>query len=202
VRETYQLLAKKHNQIPESIVNDVDKLLPLKQKVLSVLKKIYSKKLDIYKIRTHGNLKLRHVLFTGRDFIFINFEGRPGTRYSQRRLKKSPITDIASMLSSFHYVAYEAIMKNQNIRKEDFESLQPWAEKWYHYMGQIFIKAYLDKVHGNKFIPANEEDFENTINVFLLETTIQRIHNELIEPSEKLVIPVIQLLRILDRYKD
>ncbi|PLX25841.1 MAG: maltose alpha-D-glucosyltransferase [Salinivirgaceae bacterium] len=202
VRETYQLLAKKHDQIPESIINEVDKLLPLRHKVLDVLKKIYSKKLDIYKIRTHGNLKLRHVLFTGRDFIFINFEGRPGTRYSQRRLKKSPIADIASMLSSFHYVAYEAIMKNQNIRREDFDSLQPWAEKWYHYMGQIFIKAYLDKVNGSMFIPENEEDFENTLNVFLLETTIQRIHNELIEPSQKLIIPVIQLLRILDRYKD
>jgi maltose alpha-D-glucosyltransferase/alpha-amylase len=200
VRETYQLLAKKHPQIPENIINEVDKLLPRKHQILSILKRIYAKKLDIYKIRTHGNLKLRHVLFTGREFIFINFEGRPGTRYSQRRLKKSPITDIASMLSSFHYVAYEAIMKNQNIRKEDFDSLQPWAEKWYHYMGQIFIKAYLDKVNGNKFIPANEEDFENTLNVFLLETTLQRIHNELIEPSQKLIIPVIQLLRILDKY--
>ena len=202
VRETFQMLAKKHDQIPESILNEVNKIFPLRQKTLNVFKKVYAKKIDILKIRTHGNLKLRHVLFTGRDFIFINFEGRPGTRYSQRRLKKSPLTDIASMLSSFHYIAYEAVMKNQNIRKEDFESMRPWAEKWYHYMSQIYVKAYLEKVNGKKFIPDDKDDFETILDIFLLDVTIQRIRNELIEPSRKLVIPIIQLIRILDKYED
>lgn len=200
VREVYHALERKYDQIPESIRDDVARIFPLKHKVLEVLKKVYSNKLDIMKIRTHGNFKLRHVLFTGRDFVFINFEGSPGKRYSQRRLKKSPIHDIASMISSFHYIAFEGILRNQNIRKDDLDALKPWAEKWFHYMVQIYLRAYLDRTNGNSFIPRDDEDFKNILNVFLLEKAIHRLSEELENPSERLVIPTISILRVLDQY--
>ncbi len=200
VREVYHKLERKYDQMPENIRDDVGQIFPLKHKVLRVLKKVYSNKLNIMKIRTHGNFKLRHVLFTGRDFVFINFEGSPGKRYSQRRLKKSPLSDIASIISSFHYIAYEGILKNQNIRKEDINTLRPWAEKWFHYMVQIYLRAYLDKTNGNRFIPDNDEDFKNILNVFLLEKAIHRLNDELEAPSERVLIPTICVLKILEQY--
>jgi len=202
VREVYHTLERKYDQIPENIRDDVGRIFPLKHKVLQVLKKVYSNKLDIMKIRTHGNFKLRHVLFTGRDFVFINFEGSPGKRYSQRRLKKSPLSDIASIISSFHYIAYEGILKNQNIRKEDINALRPWAEKWFHYMVQIYLRAYLDRTNGNRFIPENDEDFKNILNVFLLEMAIHRLSDELEAPSERILIPTICILKIIEQYDD
>jgi predicted trehalose synthase len=47
-------------------------------------------------------IHLQQVLRTGDDFTIIDFEGEP-PRPFERRLKRSPLVDIASMVRSFHY---------------------------------------------------------------------------------------------------
>ena len=49
------------------------------------------------------------MLFTGKDFVIIDFEGEPERPVSERRIKASPLRDVAGMLRSFHYVAHAAL---------------------------------------------------------------------------------------------
>ncbi len=46
------------------------------------------------------------MLWTGRDFVFLDFEGDVTLPISERRLKRSPLRDVARMLRSFHHAAY------------------------------------------------------------------------------------------------
>ena len=46
--------------------------------------------LDAKRIRYHGDLHLGQVLFTGRDFMIIDFEGEPARTLSDRRVKRTP----------------------------------------------------------------------------------------------------------------
>ena len=54
----------------------------------------------------HGDLHLGQVLFTGRDYVFVDFEGEPARSFGERRLKRSVLTDVAGMLRSYHYAAH------------------------------------------------------------------------------------------------
>ena len=60
-------------------------------------------------IRCHGDYHLGQVLWTGKDFVIIDFEGEPLKSVGERRLKRSPMRDVAGMIRSFDYAAWAAL---------------------------------------------------------------------------------------------
>ncbi len=199
VRETFQLLKKQSKYLPERMREDAAYVLERRQQVLEVLKKVYAKKLDIVKIRCHGDFHLKQVLFTGQDFIFIDFEGESGKTYSERRLKRSPIRDIAGMIRSFHNVAYEAILDNDDIGEQGYSSFRPWLEKWYHYVSQFYLRAYMDNVEDTPLLPKDPQDLRNMLDVFLTERALVELKHGLKHFSLSAHVPLLGLRSILER---
>ncbi len=179
VRESYQSQQRNLKRLPEGIQQEVEKILGRKAEVLNVLKRIYAKKLEATKIRIHGNLQLEKILLTGKDVVIQDFGGDPSRSYSERRLKRSPLRDVADIIRSFYYVAYEGFLQNIQVSPEQTTQLLPFADFWAHYMSGFFMKAYLGVVQENSFIPNDPNELEVMIETYLLEEAIQDLNYEL-----------------------
>ena len=200
VRGAYQSLDKQLEYLPENIRKEADKVFSLRSEILDVLKRIYKNKFEAVKIRNHGDFHLEQVLFTGKDFVITDFEGESSRSFSERRLKRSPLRDVAGMIRSFHYVAYSGLVGNNQHSDDEIKLLQPWAEHWFHYMSGFFIKAYLEKVQGSNFIPTVEEDLTAMLETFILEKAIYELNYELNNRPDWVLIPILGIQSIMRKY--
>ena len=60
-------------------------------------------KLTALRTRTHGDYHLEQVLYTGKDYVIIDFDGGGDVALTERRRKRSPLRDVAGMVRSFHF---------------------------------------------------------------------------------------------------
>ena len=199
VRGTFLNQTKNLQKLDAEVRDEATEILNMKGEILDSLKRIYARKIDVIKIRIHGDYHLGQVLFTGKDFVITDFEGEPARSYSERRLKRSPLRDVAGMIRSFHYAAYGSLVLDNHIRKEDFSKLMPFVEQWYHYMSGFFMKAYLDTVAGSAFIPKNKQDLDTLMTTFLLEKAIYELNYELNNRPGWVMIPLKGIKQLMKK---
>jgi maltose alpha-D-glucosyltransferase/alpha-amylase len=137
------------------------------------------------------------VLWTGEDFVIIDFEGEPGRPLSQRRFKRNPLRDVAGMLRSLAYASAAALRDGRH-RLEDLGRLEPWARAWSEWVSEAFVGSYLERARDARFIPRSESDLGLLLEFFLLEKCIYEIGYELNNRPEWLEIPLRGLLALLE----
>lgn len=199
VRSAFLNQARTLQKLDADVRREAEEVLSMKDDILQVLKRIYKRKIDVLKIRIHGDYHLGQVLFTGRDFIITDFEGEPARSYSERRLKRSPMRDVAGMIRSFHYAAYGSLLLGNHIRKEDIGKLIPFVDQWYHYMSGFFMKAYLETTEGKGFVPEDKDDFEILLTTFLLQKALYELNYELNNRPQWVAIPLRGIKQLMKK---
>ncbi len=198
--KTMQLTRENMKKMSGQVKQEISQLLASEQEILDAFRRILKKKLSTTKIRYHGDYHLGQVLFTGNDFIIIDFEGEPARALSERKLKRSPIRDIAGMIRSFHYAAYSAILKRESLRPEDIPVLEPWADLWYCYVSGMFLRSYLDAAGDAVFIPKERDELEILLNAFLLQKAVYELGYELNNRPDWVIIPARGIKNILESF--
>ena len=141
------LLLKKHLiQIPNELQPVAQVVLNNREMILARLKSILNQKITAMRTRTHGNLCLDEVLYTGKDFIIIHFEGDQTRPLSERRMKRSPLRDVAGMIESFYYSSRIGLRNEKEsgmIVPDDLPLMEQWAQFFYTWSSVVFLKSYL-----------------------------------------------------------
>ncbi len=185
------------SSLDREISKEAKAILNTKQEILRYFGNLTTHKISAMKIRIHGDYHLGQVLYTGKDFVIIDFEGEPARPLSERRLKRSPLRDVAGMMRSFHYAAHGAAILRPGIRTANLEDLRQWADLWYYCVAGVFLGSYLATVGDAEFIPKDKQDFETLLGAFLLEKAIYEVGYELNNRPDWLMIPIRGVLQLL-----
>jgi maltokinase len=138
-------------------------------------------------IRTHGDYHLGQTLHTPRGWVIIDFEGEPARTLPERRQKRSPLRDVASMLRSFAYVTSAIEILRGRRAPADFEERA--REK--------FLEHYFAAVDPT-LMPGGEAVIKNLLSIYELEKAIYELRYELNHRPDWISIPVAGIGRILE----
>jgi len=154
----------------------------------------------IARMRCHGDLHLGQILYTGKDFVIIDFEGEPARTLSERRLKRSALRDVAGMMRSFNYAALTSMIEQLKIGalgKVDFASMEPWANFWQTWSSWAFMRGYLQAAGHASFVPKADDELRILLDAFIMEKAIYELGYELNNRPDWLLIPLRSVAQLL-----
>jgi maltose alpha-D-glucosyltransferase/alpha-amylase len=199
-RRTLSLLRKRKSSLPATAVEAANLILEHEETVLQRLRQVAEQRIHAQRIRCHGDFHLGQVLFTGKDFVIIDFEGEPSRPIGERRIKASPIRDVAGMIRSFHYAAHAASRAHQRdalLPSASSFNPGPWATVWFVWTSAAFLKAYLAEVANGNILPPRREELEILLNAYLLEKAVYELNYELNNRPDWVSIPMEGILHLL-----
>ncbi|MEF3273619.1 MAG: maltose alpha-D-glucosyltransferase [Chloroflexus sp.] len=197
IGQTLQDLRKQLPHLPNGVRALAEQVVQSEDALLNRLRRITGDKIETIRIRIHGDYHLEQVLFTGKDYMIIDFEGEPMRPISERRIKRSPLRDVAGMLRSYQYAAYAALFARVSVANsdEEFNRLQRWADFWSFWVCASFLHGYLTAAANEPFVPADHADLEALIETFVIEKAVYELAYEMNNRPDWLLIPMNGILR-------
>ncbi len=181
------VLKKLEDKLPElSVENQATarQVLESRTRLLSYLQRIYVHKFEASKIRIHGNLHLGNVLLSKKGVHFEDFDGTLDRSFTERKLRKSPLIDVATLLRSTHYALTKA-----GADSAIYTALQERVIATY--------KQQLEAANIPEFIPDNASDFNILMDIFLMERALKELDFELDKRLDWAHLPMKGVLGLL-----
>ena len=172
--------------------------------ILESLKGVSSEPIEALRIRTHGDLHLGQVLFTGRDFVVIDFEGEPARPLGERRLKRVAVRDLAGLLRSLQY-ATASTLHDQIERgivtpgHDNHDELTTWLDWWLVWTSAALLEGYLDVAADAGFLPDDLDHTRRLLDAFLLEKAVYELGYEMNNRPTWVSIPLAGINQVLDQ---
>jgi len=194
-----ELLSRKRSGLPPEDRALADSVVARADKVHQRLHAILQGKIGATRIRCHGDFHLGQVLYTGSDFVVIDFEGEPARSLGERRIKRSPLRDVAGMIRSFDYAASTALARRAESRDPSAdEDLESWARYWYGWVAATYLRSYRLTADGAAFLPRERFVFNTLLQAYLLEKALYELEYELNNRPTWVAVPLRGILRLID----
>ena len=200
LNRSFELLRSRIRGLETNAQEDISQVLNREGELRNRLLALRDKRMSGNRIRNHGDYHLSNVLFSGSEWIIINFEGDATRPLSERRIRRSALRDIATMLRSFHYVSHAALFGDVPgivPSRESRPQLERWALTWYQWVGAIFLKEYLRCAGAASFLPQQSDELRILLGAYMIERALTEIEYELQQRPEWVRIPVRGILEQL-----
>ncbi|HEY4864210.1 MAG TPA: maltose alpha-D-glucosyltransferase [Candidatus Dormibacteraeota bacterium] len=169
--------------LPEEAREEAAKVLDLESRLLPRLHDLLDRRIGAKRIRVHGDYHLGQVLFTGGDYVIVDFEGEPLRSLPERRMKRWATKDVAGMLRSYTYAAEAAGVE--------------FGEEWADRASRAFLREYWEAAGDAPFVPPTIEERNLLLDVMLIEKALYEARYELDNRPDWVSIPLRGLRRLL-----
>ncbi len=174
---TLALIEQQPGRFPAAALANARRLLDERSRLLARIQTCVMPAGPCLKIRYHGDYHLGQVLVRNNDFVIIDFEGEPARSLAERRMKHSPLRDVAGMLRSFDYARWSAVLR-ETYTEADRARLAPLARSWVREARETFLRAYDETTRGNGLF-ASIAEVQGLIELFELEKALYELRYEL-----------------------
>ncbi|MDQ3767516.1 MAG: phosphotransferase [Actinomycetota bacterium] len=150
-----------------------------------------------YMTRIHGDYHLGQVMLAERGWMIIDFEGEPLRPLEARRVKQSPLRDVAGMLRSFNYAVCSGLFERSEPDSHDWRVLEPWADAWERAARDRFLRAYFRKSHEGRFLAPDRDALNTMLHVFELDKALYEVGYEISHRPGWVRIPLRGITQLL-----
>jgi maltose alpha-D-glucosyltransferase/alpha-amylase len=191
--KTLEMLSERVNQLPPAVINEAHHLLSQRAVLLKRIDTAVPHAPQGLKTRLHGDYHLGQVLLKRNDFVIVDFEGEPGRPLAERRIKHSPLRDVAGMLRSFTYARWTGTQRGTAQSAEDTSRWDALLEKWEADVKSTFISTY-DSIARPAGIYRSLEEVEPLLTLFEVEKALYETRYELGNRPDWAGIPLRSLI--------
>ena len=158
-------------------------------------------RIDVSRIRIHGDYHLGQVLHAGRDFVIIDFEGEPSRSPTERRIKRGALVDVAGMVRSFQYATEAALRghaERNRLPDDVLSALAARSRAWLAWITIRFLTGYLQEAEGQPFVPADAEDRQALLTAYMLDKALYEVRYDLSHRPDWAAIPLRGIAELLE----
>ncbi|MBF6560848.1 MAG: maltose alpha-D-glucosyltransferase [Candidatus Binataceae bacterium] len=197
---TLRLLHARQSLLPAAVQARAADLHAHPERILSRFAPFMHQRITAARIRCHGDLHLSQMLYTGTDFVIIDFEGEAERPLSERRRKRAAMRDVAGMLRSFQRVAIDTLNERLHagaLGARDFAAMAPWLELWQTWTTWAFLKEYFALVDAAPFMPRDRVELRIMLDTFMLERMLLELSADLVNRPERSGVPLYGIEQFL-----
>jgi len=199
--QNLRLLRKQLKTLPADLLPLAQRVAEAEPAIIQRYREFYECQLTARRIRIHGDFHLGQVLWTGKDFAFVDFESETAAAMSERRIKLSPLRDVAGLVRSLHYAAYAGLhqhVERGGIPLENLPRFESWVRHWSLWVSVSFLKGYLHHVGPSGLLPVRDEELRAMLRAYWLNNMVIELGRELKHPVGRLQIPLQGILRLVE----
>jgi maltose alpha-D-glucosyltransferase/alpha-amylase len=151
------------------------------------------------RIRVHGDFHLGQILRTGDDLVIADFEGNADRFIDERRLKESPLRDVADVLYSLRYAV--ALARAQQFPEPDHAEAKAASTAllatWYSQVGGAVLAGW--RSSADEFLqPTTDAELATLLDCFLLEKAVSQVAYQVDHRGDEIALALGIVLDLLD----
>lgn len=189
---------------PESS-KKVETFMRRKTQIENLFKQLAQKPIVEFRIRLHGDYHLGQLLVDEQGELWvIDFEGNPARPLSERRIKRSPLRDVANMLWSFYDIVHQLAASHvvNILPGTDRKLLIQIADAWCRWVSAAFLRAYFNA--ARELPPTHPAGIQRIrdaallLDCFCIAHGLERLEKEILQSEKPDPITMDGLLFWLD----
>ena len=201
--QNLRLLRKQLKQLPADLATVAQRVIELEPVIIQHYQDFTALRLAAKRTHVHGDFHLGQVLWTGRDFMFLDFEGDATVPLSERRIKRSPLRDVARMVRSFHHAAYAGLRQQVEsgiIPPESVPRFEPWVRHWNRTVSRAYLQSYCLNLGHSGILPDAPEQLRVMLLAYLLNQVVDELGDELRAHSDNVRAPLQAIILLTDEH--